>query len=87
MGVFDDRIHGSDVGVSGSGDGVGSGIAVKVDEGNGVVAEARVEKNVLEPSLGVELGDFFVEGVRVGLGEEKGAVGNCGNAFVFLNKT
>ena len=41
-----------------------------------------MEKNVLKPSLGVELGDFFVEGVRIRLGEEEGSVCNGGNAFV-----
>ena len=32
VGVFNDSIHGSDIGISGSGVGVGSGIAVKIDE-------------------------------------------------------
>ena len=46
------------------------------------MAKARVEENMLETSLSIELGDFFVEGVRVGLGKVKRAVCNSGDAFV-----
>ena len=41
-----------------------------------------MEENMLEASLSIKLGDFVVEGVRVGLGNVKGTVGNGCNAFV-----
>ena len=46
------------------------------------MAEAGVEKNMLETSLIIELSDIFVESIRVRLREVKRTMGNGNNAFV-----